>query len=208
MDFDVNVNVANGVSFSSGGNARGSGLITWDGPDVTPTTAEEFNPVAGAYGKPNTFGLTGLGTEGGLDVTAAGVMNRIQINAHSDTSNIPVYVTFYRDSNNWATGVLTLSRGQYTVVNDPILATYEILFSAFTNTGTYSVADILRNTKAITLRIDGSSGADVLIDSFVAAGDYQPASEAVSTPDAGTLLTFGAALCALVRFRPATRPRA
>jgi hypothetical protein len=192
VELDVNYNFPGGVSFSQNGNARGRGLITYDGAGTGTVNLTNYDPPNGQYGVPDTFGLTGTGTTGGVDLTQGDTLDRIKIQAHSDLANSPLTLTFYVSATQYATSSVMLAAGTYDGLGNPILDTYTFLMSGFTVTGAASPLDIFKDTKAITIRINGASGADILMDYFVAA---EP------NPEPSTIsLMAGAVLVAGLRF--------
>jgi PEP-CTERM motif len=180
---DANLSSAGQLSFSTGSTARARSLITYDGPGTGAATSATYNPNANKFGVPDTFGLTGGGSTGGIDLTEGGTNDRIRIQIWSDLG-LPLIFTFYCSATNFAMFTLNVPAGTQNA-NGPVLEPFETLFTDFSVTGGGSVASIFSDTKAITLRLNGTqSGADALLDNFVATA-------AVPEPSSLSLLLSG-----------------
>ncbi|MGH9631147.1 MAG: PEP-CTERM sorting domain-containing protein [Bryobacteraceae bacterium] len=160
---DVNVNsfVPNAFYFATVANAKGSALITYDGPNAAKSTYPS--------GVPNTFGLAGLGTTGGVDLTEDGANALLQFSAYATGSGLPVTFTFYNSKDNWASTTLELEGSP-----DLSWSVYNLKFCSFNTVGTLNALDIFRDTKAITVQLNGSNGSDAALGAVLATPTPEP----------------------------------
>lgn len=190
IELDVNDTAFESLSFSSSGDAAGRGLVVWDGPD---TTVGAFDPTSAdpaiQRGQPDAFGLTGTGPTGGVDLTANGSNNAVLISAFADNVGLPLIFYFYRSATAYATASLNIpgNTGTFDLVD------YNIPFSTFAATGLLAgetVLDIFKDTKAITLQIDGRNASDAHLDNFMAAQLPEPGSLALLVSGIGLFAAF------------------
>jgi hypothetical protein len=171
IQLDIDYTTLDALSFTSSGNAVGRGLVTWDGPgtNVSPLLPSSSDPAL-ARGEPDTFGLTGSGPTGGVDLTDGGTNNAITIEAAADNLGLPVYFHFYRSAGVYATATLAVAGS-----SEFKLQRYVILFSQFTAVGA-TAQEIFRDTKAITMQIDGRNASDATFDNLQASHVPEPSS--------------------------------
>ena len=179
IQMDIDTTALDALSFTSSGNAVGRGLVTWDGPD---TATQIFNPQSAIAseqrGQPNAFGLTGSGTTGGIDLTSGGTNNAITILAAADNVGLPVIFHFYRSAGVFATTTINVPGN--TAIFD--LTRHVMMFSSFTTQGVgagETALDIFKDTKAITMQIDGRNASDAQFDDLQATYVPEPISSAL-----------------------------